>query len=381
MKKIILMLATTGPLVRDNELTFTAGGQVHDLFALMNLTSDYDISILCPNPPGEEQKRIINFKGIEIIYLGESRWTQWLPIGSLQFFRESYEYIREGKPDILIGDGVIASLFLRLFPETPFKIGIIHHLFHAPSANGSVNHVGRMFGTLERLGLPLLKLDKIAVVNSMVKHILGKEGFWQDDIVIAGNGVDIDNYSFSEDKTAHDLIYIGRLVELKRVSSLVEIIPIIRDKIPDVVLHIVGDGPKHEEIERKIEALGISGNVIMHGYVSEKEKIELLRNSVVYVSNSSFEGFGIPLVEAMATGAVPVVSSIDAHRFVFQGNDVGYLVNNQEEMAASIINLLTDETRRLQLAKSGRKLVEEKWTWAKVGEKYKELIQTYIQTY
>jgi glycosyltransferase involved in cell wall biosynthesis len=377
MKKIILILATTGPLVRDNGLTFTAGGQVHDLFALMNLTSDYDISILCPNPPGEEQKRTINFKGIEIIYLGESRWTQWLPIGSLQFFKESYEYIREGKPDILIGDGVLASLFIRLFPETPFKVGIIHHLFHDPSANGSANHLVRMFGTLERLGLNLLKLDKIAVVNPMVKHILGKEGFCQDDIVIAGNGVDLDNYSFSDNKIARDLIYIGRLVELKRVSSLVEIITIIRDKIPDVVLHIVGDGPKHEEVERKIEALGMSDNVIMHGYVSEKEKIELLRISAIYVSNSSFEGFGIPLVEAMATGAVPVVSNIYAHRFVFQGNGVGYLVNNQEEMAARIIDLLTDETKRLQLAKIGRKLVEEKWTWAKVGEKYKELIQAY----
>lgn len=377
MKKIILILATTGPLVRENDITFTAGGQVHDLFALMNLTPDYDISIICPNPPGEEQKRTINSKGIEIIYLGESRWTQWLPIGSLQFFRESYEYIREEKPDILIGDGVIASIFLRLFPETPFKVGIIHHLFHGSSANGSAKHMVRMFGTLERLGLHFLKLDKIAVVNPMVKHILVEEGFCQDAIIMTGNGVDIDNYPFSENKIAHDLIYIGRLVELKRVSSLVEIIPIITEEIPDAVLHIVGDGPKREEVQRKIEELDMSDNVIMHGYVSEKEKIELLRNSAVYVSNSSLEGFGIPLVEAMATGAVPVVSDIDAHNFVFQGEHVGYLVNSQEEMAARIIDLLTDDIKRLQLAQNGRKLVEDKWTWTKVGEKYRELIQAY----
>ena len=93
------------------------------------------------------------------------------------------------------------------------------------------------------------------------------------------------------------------------------------------------------------------------------------------MSNSSFEGFGIPLVKAMATGAVPIVSNIDAHRFVFQGEDVGYLVNSQEDMAARIIDLLTDDTKRLQLAKSGRKVVEEKWTWAKIREKYRELIQ------
>jgi len=44
-------------------------------------------------------------------------------------------------------------------------------------------------------------------------------------------------------------------------------------------------------------------------------------------------------------------------------------------MAARIIDLLTDDTKRLQLAKSGCNVVEEKWTWAKVGEKYEELIQ------
>ncbi len=347
---------------------------MHDLFALMNLTSDYDISVLCPDPPGEEQKRTINFKGIEIIYLGESRWTQWLPIGSLQFFKETYRYIKEEKPDILIGDGVIASIFLRLFPETPFKVGIIHHLFHSSSANGSANHMVRVLGTLERLGLHLLKLDKVAVVNPVVKDILANEGFCPDDIMIAGNGVDIDNYFFSENKIPRDLIYIGRLVELKGVSGLVEIIPIVRERIPDVVLHIVGDGPKREEVERKIEELGISDKVILHGYVSEKEKIDLLRRSAIYVSNSSFEGFGIPLVEAMATGAVPVVSDIDAHRFVFQDREVGYLVNSSEEMAARVVDLLTNETRRLELARNGRKLVEEKWTWTKVSEKYKELI-------
>jgi glycosyltransferase involved in cell wall biosynthesis len=43
-------------------------------------------------------------------------------------------------------------------------------------------------------------------------------------------------------------------------------------------------------------------------------------------------------------------------------------------MAARIVSLLGDEAKRLQLAKNGRNLVEEKWTWAGVSEKYRELI-------
>jgi glycosyltransferase involved in cell wall biosynthesis len=141
-----------------------------------------------------------------------------------------------------------------------------------------------------------------------------------------------------------------------------------------VKLHIVGDGPKHEEVRLKIEELDLFQNVSMHGYLPEREKIELLSSSAVYVSNSIFEGFGIPLVEAMATGTVPVVSDIEGHRFVFQDDNVGYLVKSTEEMAAKVTDLLGNETERLRLATNGRRLVEQKWTRANVARRYREFI-------
>jgi len=48
-----------------------------------------------------------------------------------------------------------------------------------------------------------------------------------------------------------------------------------------VKLHIVGDGPKREEVRRKIEELDLFQNVLMHGYLPEREKIELLSSSAV----------------------------------------------------------------------------------------------------
>ena len=60
--------------------------------------------------------------------------------------------------------------------------------------------------------------------------------------------------------------------------------------------------------------------------------------------------------------------------FCLQGQDAGYLVDSVEEMAVKVADLLTHEARRSELARDGRKLVEEKWTWVKVSEKYRELI-------
>jgi glycosyltransferase involved in cell wall biosynthesis len=105
---------------------------------------------------------------------------------------------------------------------------------------------------------------------------------------------------------------------------------------------------------------------------NQTEKIELLSSSVVYVSNSAFEGFGIPLVEAMAAGDVHVASDIEGHRSLFQDDNVGYLVKSTEEVATEIADLLNSETERLRLATNGRRLVEQRWIWAKVAQRHKE---------
>jgi glycosyltransferase involved in cell wall biosynthesis len=376
-KRIVLINHTGGPIIKEDELTFTEGGLAHALSALTGLAADYDITILCPDFSDNKQTRVTKYRGVNIICMGGSRWIKWMHAGGVSFSKQVNRYIKQAAPDILIGNGVLASFLLRFAPKEPFKIGIIHHLYHASHASnvdGSSKYTMRVIGVLERAALRLVRLDRIAVISPMVQDVLIQKGFCQDKTVVVGNGVNVEDYPFSANKIPCNLIYIGRLTELKRVSSLIEPISMVREKFPQVKLHIVGDGPKHEDVRRKIEELHLSQNVSMHGYVPERQKIELLSSCAVYVSNSIFEGFGIPLVEAMATGAVPVASDIEGHRFVFQNANVGYLVKNTEEMATKITDLLSNEAERLRLATNGRRLVEQKWTWAKVAQRYRCLL-------
>jgi glycosyltransferase involved in cell wall biosynthesis len=374
-KRIVLINHTGGPIIKEDELIYTEGGLAHALSALTGLASDYDITILCPDQSRNRQIRAIKYRGVNIVCMGGSRWIRWMHAGGASFCREVNRYIKETSPDILIGNGMLASFLLRFAPKEPLKIGIIHHLYHASHAS-NVDRASkctmRLMAVLERAALRLIRLDKIAVISPMVQDVLTQKGFHQDKIVVVGNGVNVEDYRFSANKVPCSLIYIGRLTELKMVSSLVESTSIVRNRFPEVRLHIIGDGPKHEEVRRKIEGLHLSQNVYMHGYLTETEKIQLLSSSTVYVSSSVFEGFGIPLVEAMATGTVPVVSDIEGHRFVFQDDNVGYLVKGTAEMATRITDLLSNETERLRLATNGRRLVEQKWTWAKVAQRYKE---------
>ncbi len=377
-KRIVLINHTGGPIITEDEFGYTEGGLAHALSALTGLASDYDITIVCPDFSGNKQIHVAKYRGVDIRCVGGSRWIRWMHAGGISFCRQANRYIEEVSPDILIGNGMLASFLLRFAPKGPFKIGVIHHLYHASNASNidsSSKYAMRVVGALEKAALRLTKLDRIAVISPMVQDVLTKEGFCQDKIVVVGNGVNVEDYPFSANKVPCSLIYIGRLTELKRVSSLIESISIVRNRFPEVKLHVVGDGPKREEVRRKIEELGLFQNVFTHGYLPERKKIELLSRSAVYVSNSIFEGFGIPLVEAMAVGTVPVVSDIEGHRFVFQNDKVGHLVKSTEEMATKIGDLLSNEAERLRLATNGRRLVEQRWTWSKVAQRYRDLLR------
>ncbi len=380
MKKIIIVHLTGGPLIREGKITFTEGGLVHALSASVHLIDEYDVTILCLNPPGQKGIREIDYRNdkIKIVCLGSSRWVKLAQYGDLTFFREAYKYIKKSSPDILIGNNLLASFLISFFPNRTKKIGIIHHLYLALFGEKKFNPLIWLIGQWEKLSLIFLKrLDGIGVINPLVYEILVKKGFSKEKIVVVANGVDPLSYSFSDKKNPNSLIFIGRLAKLKGVEKLIEVVAEIKKEFPQIILHIGGDGPKYLEIKNKIKELGVENNVIMYGYVGEKEKIDLLKISAVYLSASQLEGFGIPLIEAMASGCVPVVSNIYAHQFIFQDRKVGYLIKNNKEMVEKTIELLKNDPKRLLLAKEGRILVEEKWSWEKVGQNYKKLLKIY----
>ncbi|PIR72299.1 MAG: hypothetical protein COU41_00595 [Candidatus Nealsonbacteria bacterium CG10_big_fil_rev_8_21_14_0_10_36_228] len=373
-KKIFFLHLTGGPLIEKDKIIFTEGGLVHALSASVNLKDDYEIKILCPNPPGQKGKREIDYRGVKIISLGGSRWLKLAQYGNLNFFKEVRKYIGELKPDFLIGNNLTASFLILFYPKKIKKIGIIHHLYS--TLDGKIQPLIWIIRKLENFALILIKkLDAIGTVNYLVRDILIKRGYPKEKILIVGNGIDIQSFPFCEKKIKNSLIFIGRLAELKGVEDLTDVVWQVKKEIPKIILHLIGDGPKYSEIKKKIERLKLSDNVVMYGYLGDEEKIEVLKNCAIYISASKLEGFGIPLIEAMATGCVPVVSDIYAHRFIFQEKSVGYLIKDNKEMVEKIISLFKNENLRLSLAKEGRKLVEGNWTWEKVGERYKELLE------
>jgi len=380
-KKIIFLQITGGPLVKEGKICFLEGGLVHAVSAGANLLDlviqkdEYLVTVLCLNQQGLNGMKEIDFRGVKIISLGGSRWLGWAQFGNLNFFREAYQYIKKENPDILIGNNVLAALFIKFLPQKCKKIGIIHHLYLSLEPINKFQPLVYLISIFEKLAIPFLKkLDALGAVNPLTRDLLIKKGVSPNKILVVGNGIDLEDFPFLDRKDKNSLIYIGRLAELKGVEALLDVVFEIKKEIPKVILHLGGEGPKFSAIKEKTKKLGLENNVIIHGYLDYQKKIEVLKSSALYLSLSEFEGFGIPLIEAMATGCVPVVSDIYAHRFIFQERKVGFLVKSKKEMVQKIVGLLKDEDARLSLAKEGQRLVQERWSWQEVGRRYKELI-------
>jgi glycosyltransferase involved in cell wall biosynthesis len=144
------------------------------------------------------------------------------------------------------------------------------------------------------------------------------------------------------------VLYLGGFDVRKNVATLLRAFAIVRRACPDATLVIAGRTPRRDsrftpDPRRIAVEVGLSPDSIRFlGFVAEEEKPALIRNSRVLVYPSTYEGFGYPLLEALACG-VPVVGSETTSLPEVIG-DAGVLVDpyDVEGMAGAVIQLVTD---------------------------------------
>jgi glycosyltransferase involved in cell wall biosynthesis len=103
------------------------------------------------------------------------------------------------------------------------------------------------------------------------------------------------------------VVFAGRHIPEKRVPALVEAMPALRERAPELRLDVYGDGPERDLVARRVADLGLGDAVTLHGFVAPEEIECALRHAVCMVLPSSREGYGMVVVEAAAAGTPSVV--------------------------------------------------------------------------
>jgi len=156
------------------------------------------------------------------------------------------------------------------------------------------------------------------------------------------------NYDLLERYGLHGktiLMTLGRLDSFERrkgFDEVIEVLPALAKKIPEIVYMVVGNGEDKQRLEEKVAALGMADRVIFTGYVEESEKTDHYRLADAYVMPSQGEGFGIVYLEAMACGVPVVGSKADGGREALRDGKLGILVDpdNPEEIIKAVLEAL-----------------------------------------
>lgn len=166
------------------------------------------------------------------------------------------------------------------------------------------------------------------------------------------------------------ILYLGTLQPRKNIVALMEAYNLARNKIKSLNLVIAG-GKGHnfdKNIEKFIKKYKLEKNVIMPGFIDEGDKAALMKSAQIFVFPSFYEGFGIPVLEAMSVGTPVIASDIPPHREIAGKAVLFFNPNIPGELSQKISEIMSSSVLRENLAAEGLKQAEN-FSWKGAVEK------------
>ncbi len=181
------------------------------------------------------------------------------------------------------------------------------------------------------------------------------------DAFIIPNSVKIPEAKWHDNLETKNVVFVGRLdMGQKRCDILIESFAIVKEKVPNAKLRIVGSGYEEKELRRIVRLKNLEDSVVFTGQVNDV--FGQLAQANVYVITSDIEGIPNSLLEAMAFG-MPVVSTDclpGGAAFLIGDNENGLLVpkGDVRGLAEAIVKFLQNPVLREKYSIAARKSVE-----------------------
>jgi phosphatidylinositol alpha-1,6-mannosyltransferase len=194
-------------------------------------------------------------------------------------------------------------------------------------------------------------------------------------------GVDLATPPAGSTRTA-DVVVVARLDErYKGHDVLIRALPLVRSRVPEARLVVIGDGVLRPAYEALVRSVGVSDGIVFAGSVDDAERDALLDRAAVFAMPSrqlpggAGEGFGIVFLEA-GTHRLPVIGGAVAGTLdaVVDG-ETGVLVDPRDHVALAdaIVDLLADADRARGMGEAGVRRAEA-FSWPTVSRRVEELV-------
>jgi len=273
----------------------------------------------------------------------------------------------------LVGGRRLINFFVKLLTLGRYRSDSVDYLYWSTAF--ALRHARKIIAVSEFTKQEILNLypktsaDKIVVIHNGYNDKL----YRQIQATPAKIAAVLDKYAL---ETPY-FLYVGRLEKKKNISTLVESFAFLRENYPEIKakLVLIGDaGFGFDEIKYIIEEFDLNDKVVMPGWVAEEDMPYILNAAAAFIFPSKHEGFGIPVLQALACGIPTAVSDLSVLREV-AGDAVLYFDQNDKTLVAEAMKqILTDEDLRKTLVAKGLDQVK-KFSWRQCAEETLALIE------
>jgi phosphatidylinositol alpha-1,6-mannosyltransferase len=166
------------------------------------------------------------------------------------------------------------------------------------------------------------------------------------------------------------ILTVGRLQRRKGQDVMIEVVARLRDRFPNLLYAIVGDGEEKARLTELVARHGVGSQVQFLGEVKDAELLRCYQQCDLFALPNravgrDVEGFGIVLLEAQACGRPVLAGASGGTAETLKPGETGVLVacDRPDEPAAALAELLADPEKLNRMGQAGRAWVEEKFNW------------------
>jgi len=235
--------------------------------------------------------------------------------------------------------------------------------------------------SLKKDALAIQKAEHVIVVSENTKKDLVKYlKIPEDKITIIYNGVDHEVFKPNSHKVLPFpyILYVGSERQRKNLERLLEAFALLKKSsdFTDLKFIKIGGPGRSDDFRqatlRKIKELGLDGEVIFINQITDNQLAEYYSSAKVLVYPSLYEGFGLPVIEAMACGCPVITSNVSSLPEVAGKAAIFANPYDVRDICGAMARLLTDDKLRSELVVKGKER-SNVFSWAKTADETMKL--------
>jgi len=332
---------------RDPANPKAGGAETHIIEIFRRLVArGYQVTLATSRFPSSTPRD--EFDGIAVRRLG--RLPFYYPKVAWTCMRET----RQGKFDVVVECLNKVPFYAPVYASVPV-LALCHHLFGEVAFQQVAWPIAAVVWSAEQLIPALYRKPPFITISESSRKDLIKRGIPGERITVSHCGIQRPAFEAATDKPRPQRVaYLGRLEAYKHIDILLRAMASLTERFPKTEILIIGRGAARPALEALAKELGLADRTRFTGFVSDRERDELLAQTRVCVCPSEKEGWGLTVIESNGLGVPVVASDVDGLRDSVRDGETGFLVptGDIEGFANRMAALLGDDALATKMSQA-----------------------------